>query len=241
MKIWQPKPKQPCHKNGYLQSASDMIAHRNRFQRNPWAKVGSLFVPKPLRMSPGYPCCCEEEESSASSASSASSSASSSSISTSSSSSWETGSILQCCDDSGGGFFPDSVQVNFSGYGTNGSCANCTSINGTFSLPWWFDQTVFGLTYHHYKLEVPSGGGSSCSYAFTSFVVCDTDRGLIRFVVDLAVPNGPDQDRYQRLIPITGNQSCRAYTEVVVSYWGHVGLTHCYDPPGSVILYLIYS
>ena len=53
--------KKPCHRNGYLQSLADARAHRNRFQRNPWAKVGSLWVPKPLRMSPGYPCCCEEE------------------------------------------------------------------------------------------------------------------------------------------------------------------------------------
>ncbi len=61
MKIWTPKPekKPPCHPNGYLQRSFDAAAHRNRFCRNPWAKVGSLFVPQPLRMSPGYPCCCE--------------------------------------------------------------------------------------------------------------------------------------------------------------------------------------
>ena len=60
MKIWKPTPtpKPPCHRNGYLQTASDARAHRNRFRRNPWAKVGSLFVPRLLRMSPGYPCCC---------------------------------------------------------------------------------------------------------------------------------------------------------------------------------------
>ncbi len=48
----------PCHKNGYLQSASDARKYRDRFKRNPLAKVADMFVPKPLRMSPGYPCCC---------------------------------------------------------------------------------------------------------------------------------------------------------------------------------------
>ena len=46
MKIWQPK-KQPCHKNGYLQTAYDKRAARKR-----------LWVPKLLRFAPGYPCCC---------------------------------------------------------------------------------------------------------------------------------------------------------------------------------------
>jgi hypothetical protein len=50
----------PCHKNGYLQSASDARKYRDRFKRNPLAKVADMFVPKPLRMSPGYPCCCGE-------------------------------------------------------------------------------------------------------------------------------------------------------------------------------------
>jgi hypothetical protein len=59
MKIWTPK-KQPCHDNRYLQTAADARAHRNRFKFNPLAKVGSLFVPSPLRMSPGYPCCCQQ-------------------------------------------------------------------------------------------------------------------------------------------------------------------------------------
>ena len=51
----------PCHKNGYLQSASDARKYRDRFKRNPLAKVADMFIPKPLRMSPGYPCCCGEE------------------------------------------------------------------------------------------------------------------------------------------------------------------------------------
>ena len=57
MKIWKPKPepKPPCSPNGYLQRSYDKWAH---FRRHPWAKVGGLFVPQPLRMSPGYPCCC---------------------------------------------------------------------------------------------------------------------------------------------------------------------------------------
>lgn len=59
MRIWQPKKKQPCHSNGYLQTAADVHRHRNRFLRNPLAK---LFVPPLLRMSPGYPCCCCEEK-----------------------------------------------------------------------------------------------------------------------------------------------------------------------------------
>ena len=42
----------------HLQTLSDARAWRDRFRLNPWAKVGSLFVPLPLRMSPGYPCCC---------------------------------------------------------------------------------------------------------------------------------------------------------------------------------------
>lgn len=60
MRIWTPKQsrKQPCHPNRHLQTASDVRKHRNRFRLNPFAKVGSLFVPQPLRMSPGYPCCC---------------------------------------------------------------------------------------------------------------------------------------------------------------------------------------
>ncbi len=58
MKIWTPKKKPPCLKNGYAQTFKDMLAYKNRFRFNPLAKVGSLFVPKPLRMSPGYPCCC---------------------------------------------------------------------------------------------------------------------------------------------------------------------------------------
>jgi hypothetical protein len=59
-KLWLPgqDSKQPCHKNGYLQSASDARKWRDRFKRNPLAKVADMFVPKPLRMSPGYPCCC---------------------------------------------------------------------------------------------------------------------------------------------------------------------------------------
>ena len=48
----------PCHKNGYLQSASDARKWRDRFKRNPLAKVADMFIPRPLRMSPGYPCCC---------------------------------------------------------------------------------------------------------------------------------------------------------------------------------------
>lgn len=56
MKLWTPK-KPPCHANGYLQAAHDKWAH---FRRNRFARVGSLFVPQPLRMSPGYPCCCGE-------------------------------------------------------------------------------------------------------------------------------------------------------------------------------------
>lgn len=51
----------PCHKNGYLQSASDARKYRDRFKRNPLAKVADMFIPKPLRMSPGYPCCCGED------------------------------------------------------------------------------------------------------------------------------------------------------------------------------------
>lgn len=58
MRIWPYKKRSPCHPNRYLQTAADARAHRDRFRLNPWAKVGSLFVPKPLRMSPGYPCCC---------------------------------------------------------------------------------------------------------------------------------------------------------------------------------------
>ncbi len=60
MRIWKPK-KPPCnpHKK-HLQTLSDAKAWRNRFQRNPMAKLASgLFVPQPLRMSPGYPCCCD--------------------------------------------------------------------------------------------------------------------------------------------------------------------------------------
>jgi len=60
MKIWTPKT--PCLKNGYAQSVKDMVEHKNRFRFNPLAKVGSLFVPQPLRMSPGYPCCWEESD-----------------------------------------------------------------------------------------------------------------------------------------------------------------------------------
>jgi len=52
----------PCHKNGYLQSASDARKYRDRFKRNPLAKVADMFIPKPLRMSPGYPCCCETDD-----------------------------------------------------------------------------------------------------------------------------------------------------------------------------------
>lgn len=52
----------PCHKNGYLQSASDARKYRDRFKRNPLAKVADMFIPKPLRMSPGYPCCCGGSE-----------------------------------------------------------------------------------------------------------------------------------------------------------------------------------
>lgn len=48
----------PCHKNGYLQSASDARKYRDRFKHNPLAKVADMFIPRPLRMSPGYPCCC---------------------------------------------------------------------------------------------------------------------------------------------------------------------------------------
>lgn len=51
----------PCHKNGYLQSASDARKWRDRFKRNPLAKVADMFIPRPLRMSPGYPCCCGTE------------------------------------------------------------------------------------------------------------------------------------------------------------------------------------
>ncbi len=58
LKIWTPTT-HPCHPNASLQTASDPRASRNRFARNPLAKVGSLFVPKPLRFAGGYPCCCE--------------------------------------------------------------------------------------------------------------------------------------------------------------------------------------
>ena len=60
MKIWTPKQpaKKPCHANGYLQTAADARAYRDRFQRNPWAKAGSLFVPQPLRFA-GYPGCTD--------------------------------------------------------------------------------------------------------------------------------------------------------------------------------------
>ena len=51
----------PCHKNGYLQSASDARKWRDRFKRNPLAKVADMFIPRPLRMSPGYPRCCDVE------------------------------------------------------------------------------------------------------------------------------------------------------------------------------------
>ncbi len=60
MRIWTPK-KPPCNpRASHLQSLSDAIAHRNRFRFNPLAKVGSLFVPQPLRFAGGYPCCCGE-------------------------------------------------------------------------------------------------------------------------------------------------------------------------------------
>ena len=61
MRIWHPKNlKQPCHKNGYLQTASDARKHRDRFKLNPLAKIGSLFVPQPLRLlgGLGHGCCC---------------------------------------------------------------------------------------------------------------------------------------------------------------------------------------
>ncbi len=61
MKIWTPKNSNPCHNNGYLQTAADVRAHRNRFRLNPLAKVGSLLVPQPLRFAGGRRrCCCEE-------------------------------------------------------------------------------------------------------------------------------------------------------------------------------------
>ncbi len=61
MRIWTPKKRKlpPCnpHKK-HLQTLSDARAHRNRFRFNPWAKLGSLLVPKPLRLGLGFPCCC---------------------------------------------------------------------------------------------------------------------------------------------------------------------------------------
>ena len=59
-KLWLPgrKQKQPCLKNGYAQTLKDAREYRDRFRFNPLAKVAGMFVPKPLRMSPGYPCCC---------------------------------------------------------------------------------------------------------------------------------------------------------------------------------------
>jgi len=61
----KPAAKPPCHGNGWLQTASDARAWRNRFVRNPWAKIGSLFVPQPLGFAGHYPCadcCCEDCE-----------------------------------------------------------------------------------------------------------------------------------------------------------------------------------
>lgn len=54
--------KQPCHRNGYLQSSSDARKHRDRFKFNPLAKAGSLFVPQPLRLlgGLGHGCCCPD-------------------------------------------------------------------------------------------------------------------------------------------------------------------------------------
>ncbi len=63
MRIWTPKKRKlpPCNpRKKHLQTLSDVRAYRNRFQRNPWAKVGSLLVPQPLRLqSLGLACCCE--------------------------------------------------------------------------------------------------------------------------------------------------------------------------------------
>ena len=63
MRIWTPKKRKlpPCNpRKKHLQTLSDVRAYRNRFQRNPWAKVGSLLVPQPLRLqSLGLSCCCE--------------------------------------------------------------------------------------------------------------------------------------------------------------------------------------
>ena len=50
----------PCHKNGYLQSASDARKWRDRFKRNPLAKVADMFIPRPLRAWRWWPCCCGE-------------------------------------------------------------------------------------------------------------------------------------------------------------------------------------
>lgn len=60
-KLWLPgrNNKQPCLRDGYLQSRKDMMEYKNRFRFNPLAKVADMFIPRPLRMSPGYPCCCE--------------------------------------------------------------------------------------------------------------------------------------------------------------------------------------
>ena len=60
MKIWTPNQnaKQPCHRNGYLQSAADVRTRRNRFRLNPLARVGSILVPQPLRFAGGRRRCC---------------------------------------------------------------------------------------------------------------------------------------------------------------------------------------
>jgi len=60
MRIWTPA-NQPCHDNGYLQTAADARARRNRFRFNPLAKVAGLFVPQPLRAvaAARRRCCCD--------------------------------------------------------------------------------------------------------------------------------------------------------------------------------------
>lgn len=94
----------PCHKNGYLQSASDARKWRDRFKRNPLAKVADMFVPKPLRMSPGYPCCCE---------------------------SWTPGyECTACIEDT----IRTQYQVEISGLtqGVSGGCVSCPSMDGKY-------------------------------------------------------------------------------------------------------------
>ena len=64
MRIRTPKKRKlpPCNpRKKHLQTLSDARAWRDRFRLNPWAKVGSLLVPQPLRLqSLGFSCdCCD--------------------------------------------------------------------------------------------------------------------------------------------------------------------------------------